>query len=643
MTTFRNLLENYNFRERIEQIVCMESCEFFYLNGEKIDISFHNTKPPNPIPLNFIREHIKDSIPEDFIFLSNKGEIINKEDEDKTFTSEELATTAFYIYSDTLYSKRNYAPKKIILDFKKLEEKEEFIIYEYPNKDIKEDEQFYSIVLFGNNKENIKFINGFVNYLYDIKKEDKFRLKFTKEENNDSKKETEFSKVYNIKHEKGNFKFYCFNFSVELDFNFKEISELEKIINNGDKDIHVDFIVYNKIDYTYDKRLRNAIFNDDTNTLGRRLSKTDLKGQNASSFFAGPNLLFSDIMFELRRCIVGLYGNDTPDNAYDKSRIDIKEKYGNALLYYCFCDYNSIYKTKNDKFEICEFNRIMDGFSRFYTGLLNAPKNNQFQVLRDYFISINLLFRQMRTKYNEYQEKKLEYCSIQERKQNHEAITLQLESTMKELDFLSNKNKQLKDYIELYQETIIKNYDKQLIPYLKEDGKIINYEDKKTMVCDICLYNCHINCKDKFKNFCKAFDFKFDCKVCPNKCPAYKHSVFQFEYPQYLHKKMDELFPNSLKSPRDKVNFALSHLEKEKKEINDKLIQLKKDLIDIKKDNISENDMYIMNKELNEEIENFMKLYLFRLKIKESFEDEVFKVFIFSFFKIDYVYDYIVQ
>lgn len=53
--------------------------------------------------------------------------------------------------------------------------------------------------------------------------------------------------------------------------------------------------------------------------------------------------------------------------------------------------------------------------------------------------------------------------------------------------------------------------------------------------------------------------------------------------------------------------------------------------------------MYIMNKELNEEIKNFMKLYLFRLKIKESFEDEVFKVFIYSFFKIDYVYDYIDQ
>ena len=83
--------------------------------------------------------------------------------------------------------------------------------------------------------------------------------------------------------------------------------------------------------------------------------------------------------------------------------------------------------------------------------------------------------------------------------------------------------------------------------------------------------------------------------------------------------------------------------KKKKKEINDKLIQLKKDLIDIKKGDISENDMYIMNKELNEEIENFMKLYLFRLKIKESFEDEVFKMFIFSFFKIDYVYDYIDQ
>ena len=115
-----------------------------------------------------------------------------------------------------------------------------------------------------------------------------------------------------------------------------------------------------------------------------------------------------------------------------------------------------LYKTKNDKFEICEFNLIMDGFSKFYTGLLNAPKKNQFKVLRNYFISIYSLLRQMRIKYNEYKEKKLEFRSIQEMKQNHDAITLQSESTMKELDFISNKNKKLKDYIELYQETIIK-------------------------------------------------------------------------------------------------------------------------------------------------------------------------------------------
>ena len=111
---------------------------------------------------------------------------------------------------------------------------------------------------------------------------------------------------------------YCFNFSVELYFNFKEIIELEKIINNNNKDIHIDFIVYNKIDYTYVKRLLNAIFNDDIDEIRRELSKTYLKEKNANSYFAGQILIFSGVMFELRRWIVGLYGNNTPDNAYIK-------------------------------------------------------------------------------------------------------------------------------------------------------------------------------------------------------------------------------------------------------------------------------------------------------------------------------------
>ena len=33
------------------------SGELFFLNGEKIDITFHDKNPPDPMLLNFIREH----------------------------------------------------------------------------------------------------------------------------------------------------------------------------------------------------------------------------------------------------------------------------------------------------------------------------------------------------------------------------------------------------------------------------------------------------------------------------------------------------------------------------------------------------------------------------------------------------------
>ena len=53
-----------------KEIINMNSCEYLYLNGVKMDISFQDKKHPNPIPLSFIRENIKDSYPEDVVFLN---------------------------------------------------------------------------------------------------------------------------------------------------------------------------------------------------------------------------------------------------------------------------------------------------------------------------------------------------------------------------------------------------------------------------------------------------------------------------------------------------------------------------------------------------------------------------------------------
>lgn len=132
--------------------------------------------------------------------------------------------------------------------------KEEFNIYEYPHKDLKEGEEFYSIVLIGDNCENTKFVDGFLNHLYNIKIEDKIRLKYESLKKIDSNNE-EFYKIMNIQHEKGNFKFHCFNFAINYFISFEELQQFEKVINNNNKEVHIDLIVFNKIDFSYEKKI----------------------------------------------------------------------------------------------------------------------------------------------------------------------------------------------------------------------------------------------------------------------------------------------------------------------------------------------------------------------------------------------------
>jgi len=81
--------------------------------------------------------------------MNNIGEIIKKKEEDKTYTIIDEVNKIFYIWSDILYDKKNHEPKNNFLDFKKWEEKEEFSIYEYQVQEIKEDEEFFSVILLG--------------------------------------------------------------------------------------------------------------------------------------------------------------------------------------------------------------------------------------------------------------------------------------------------------------------------------------------------------------------------------------------------------------------------------------------------------------------------------------------------------------
>ena len=59
-----------------------------------------------------------------------------------------------------------------------------------------------------------------------------------------------------------------------------------------------------------------------------------------------------------------------------------------------------------------------------------------------------------------------------------------------------------------------------------------------------------------------------------------------------------------------------------------------------KKINVDENKMENINKELNSLIKKFNSQYLFDFKYEKEFEDEIFKLFIYSFLNMKYIYEY---
>lgn len=632
LANFLSSLDTYH-----QEVLNMVSCDYFYLNGKRIEITFHDMKPPNPIPLSFIREHIKDIIPEDSVFLDDNGEIIPKENEDKIFSVDGDITKVIHIFSEKLYSERNLEEKNIILDYKIIEEKEEFNIYEYPNNEIKEDEEYYSIVLLGDINENEKFVNGFLNYLYDIKKDNKYRLKIQKLEKEDPKKGVIFQEIYKIKHEKGNFMFYCLNFGPENEIGASEVLEMNNIFHfTKVDDVHINLIVINKINSRYEDRIDNKIFQNALDKIGRKLAERKPNKENTALFFVGPNIFLSNILFNLRLWTVDYYGYHRPDNSYDKSRLDLK-KYENTLIY-CYNYLDIIYETKNTKYEYCLYEQAMESFEKFYKALTNAPKNNQFKSLRKNFAEIFLMFTPLAKKYSEFKLKKAELNNMDKRKEYFQANIEQLTRVKEELEILKSRKNDIKGFIEQHEKRIKEN-PKIFIPLTIKNNKV--FVRSKTNVCYICRYNCHPKCNDLIKNFCKCFDFKFNCKNCPNKCGASCHVISTSEMKPYEYKTFDELYPSSIGTIDERIQYALKNTESESKEIHEKICSIEMDLRCMNEvTDKSKIDMKKINDELNNEIEKYNHQFVFGSNYEGTFEDEIFRLFIYSFFKIEYNYEF---
>jgi hypothetical protein len=127
--------------------------------------------------LSLLRKILIKFFPDDFIFIIG-GKEISKKDEEIDLLEGDEGDGEINIFSQKLYEKSKLKTKTTIQfdKLKILEKKFFFTLYEYPQS-LKKENDYYSIILYGFEENNINFIDGFLNFLLDINDEDNYRFK----------------------------------------------------------------------------------------------------------------------------------------------------------------------------------------------------------------------------------------------------------------------------------------------------------------------------------------------------------------------------------------------------------------------------------------------------------------------------------
>ena len=206
---------------------------FLSLNGiPKIPLFIFSFKK-----LSLLRKILIKFFPDDFIFIINKKEqskkdeeidLLEQGDKKESESESEEGDGEIKMFSQKLYDKTKLKTKTTIQfdKLKILEKKFFFTLYEYPQS-LKKENDYYSIILYGFEENNINFIDGFLNFLLDINYEDNYRFKLEYEKKNNLIEHRYFQS------KKGNFYFICINKKPFSEEEVEEInlSEQEEILN----------------------------------------------------------------------------------------------------------------------------------------------------------------------------------------------------------------------------------------------------------------------------------------------------------------------------------------------------------------------------------------------------------------------------
>ena len=364
---------------------------YIYLNGEKISISvkeFENDEI-DKINLNLIREKLGNKIPNDSRFIYERDEEIEIDKEkEKNMGNYYMSFLGFDLFSKSLYN-NNWVVlnKNPFENLKVLETKKNLIIYEYPQK--KEENDFFTILLLGGNN----FVNGFLNYLFDIKIDDEYRLKL--EEFEQEKKQFIIKKY--IQCPKGNFKFVIVD---PLDYYSLNVEDINKIIQTLNEEKNINLFAVNII---VDSGKYQDIISQIIDI------KFDGKQEKSELFFIEPN----DIYLYIKSSYYAHKTNIDKSERINKINSEIMEEtekiFPSNIIFPDFIYENDNNATKKLK---CTYNKMHYGYSNFYNAVIQRKNKiidfsniiSYLTFAKEKFNVINLKIRQLDEKIKQIKE-----------------------------------------------------------------------------------------------------------------------------------------------------------------------------------------------------------------------------------------------
>ena len=504
--------------------------------------------------LKVLRNILGNSIHDNDNFLISDKEI-SKNEEENFFFSDYFPNKLDYfemnsiinIYCPELYVDENIKTNFSLSKYEVLETNEKFSVLKYSEQKFDND-NYYSILLIGKREVNELFINGFLNFLFNIKENDKYRLKLdtsNDDENNDFNIETRY-----IHFNKINFKFNLINMGKYYEFDNEKIKEF---INFLKKEKKINIIVFNNYFV-----LRFNFSNYDI--IDKIIKAKD--GEKTAVFFICMSTLHFDLKLlylqkkiKLKDKLTEIYVEDynyIDEKLMKETIIQVAEADEELRQYLISCnfDYSSLFNEDKNKNIAYSYKLTMEGYDYFYNILKEREK-----AYVDFSLFTNNNFYEIRDLYN--------YNIMKQTKTELDILKNEIEKEKNRENILDNYDNEIRDI-----ENNLKN-DENIYSFLipLESSKINNKPSnkKETVVCNICKYNCYENFKGKNIESCKLFQSKFKrCINCPNKCPMEYHEIASYKYKNNGYKKYDEMVKEikKIKTKIDKCEDLEKQIEK---------------------------------------------------------------------------------